>query len=136
MIGCKDLKKTNEMLTNCNALSASRLKTVGPEFKKHIQLLLETKKDLDYVFKKIRAIKSKLSTQYNEAFAEAVRSSFAEECEEDEGGNSRHRQKTVVEEASDNRRSLHIKSDALENTELNRRASSKHRCIKLVFILE
>lgn len=77
-------EKTNEMLTNCNALSAGRLKTVGPEFKKHTQLLLEMKKDLDYIFKKIRAIKTKLSTQYPEAYAEALRSSLAEECKEDE----------------------------------------------------
>ncbi|GJQ86951.1 hypothetical protein Trydic_g5167 [Trypoxylus dichotomus] len=77
-------EKTNEMLTNCNALSATRLKTVGPEFKKHTQLLVDMKKDLDYIFKKIRAIKTKLSAQYPEAFAEALRSSLAEECREDE----------------------------------------------------
>ncbi|XP_022913756.1 kxDL motif-containing protein CG10681 [Onthophagus taurus] len=77
-------EKTNEMLTNCNALSANRLKTVGPEFKKHSQTLHEMKKDLDYIFRKIRAIKSKLSTQYPDAFAEALRSSLAEECKEDE----------------------------------------------------
>ncbi|KAK9710761.1 hypothetical protein QE152_g25844 [Popillia japonica] len=77
-------EKTNEMLTNCNALSANRLKTVGPEFKKHTQLLVDMKKDLDYIFKKIRAIKTKLSSQYSDAFAEALRSSLAEECKEDE----------------------------------------------------
>lgn len=101
------------MLTNCNALSASRLKSVGPEFKKHIHLLLETKKDLDYVFKKIRAIKTKLSAQYPEAFAEAVRSSFAEECEEDKTSKA------------NNRLSLHIKSETSESeaSDLNRRAS-------------
>jgi hypothetical protein len=50
-------EKTNEMLTNCNALSANRLKTIGPEFKKHTQLLLEMKKDLDYIFKKFVQLK-------------------------------------------------------------------------------
>ncbi|XP_023030200.1 kxDL motif-containing protein CG10681 [Leptinotarsa decemlineata] len=109
-------EKTNEMLTNCNALSASRLKTVGPEFKRHMQLLSETKKDLDYIFKKIRIIKSKLSTQYPEAFAEAVRSSFAEECEEDESV------KTQKAE-NENRRSLHIKNEAAQCSDTNRRAS-------------
>lgn len=72
------------MLTNCNALSASRLKTVGPEFKKHTQLLVDMKKDLDYIFKKIRVIKNKLSSQYPQEFAEAQRNSLAEEAEEDE----------------------------------------------------
>lgn len=76
-------EKTNEMLTNCNALSASRLKMVAPEFKKHTQLLIEMKRDLDYIFKKIRVIKSKLSNQYADAFAEVLRSSLAEECEEE-----------------------------------------------------
>lgn len=77
-------EKTNEMLTNCNALSASRLKLIGPEFKKHTQTLNDMKKDLDYIFKKIRVIKNKLSAQYPDAFAEALRSSLAEECHEDE----------------------------------------------------
>lgn len=106
------------MLTNCNALSASRLKTVSIEFKKHIQLLLETKKDLDYIYKKIRLIKTKLSSQYPEAFAEAVRGSFAEECEEDE--NIKPNLKLI--DGNENRRSLHIKSDD-EPADSNRRAS-------------
>lgn len=110
------------MLTNCNALSASRLKTVVPEFKKHIQLLLETKRDLDYVFKKIRIIKNKLYTQYPEAFAEAVRSSFAEECEED-AYVPKPNNKVNSEEANQNRRSVHLKPEFFENPELNRRAS-------------
>lgn len=79
-------EKTNEMLTNCNALSASRLKMVGPEFKKHTQTLIEMKKDMDYIFKKIRAIKTKLANQYPTQFAEALRNSLAEECEEDVTG--------------------------------------------------
>ncbi|VEN43976.1 unnamed protein product [Callosobruchus maculatus] len=109
-------EKTNEMLTNCNALSASRLKTVVPEFKKHIHLLADMKKDLDYIFKKVRVIKTKLNTQYPEAFAEAVRSSFAEECEEDV--------KTKHESSMSNRRSLHIKSEvAAESIDSTRRAS-------------
>lgn len=74
------------MLLNCNALSMSRLKVANDEFKKHTKLLAEMKKDLDYIFKKIRVIKSKVSSQYPEAFAEANFSTktFAEEAEEDE----------------------------------------------------
>lgn len=77
-------EKTNEMLTNCNALSASRLKTAGVEFKRHTQLLVDMKKDLDYIFKKIRLIKGRLSAQYPQAFTEAVRSSLAEAADEDD----------------------------------------------------
>ncbi|KAH0948179.1 hypothetical protein HN011_012309 [Eciton burchellii] len=72
-------EKTNEMLTNCNQLSINRLKTAGTEFKKHTALLIEMKRDLDYIFKRIRLVKSKLSQQYPQAFNEAVRSSLAEE---------------------------------------------------------
>lgn len=100
-------EKTNEMLTNCNALSASRLKQAGVEFKKHTQLLLDMKKDLDIIFKKIRNLKTKLrfiylvniyiifllksiihyysSAQYPEAFEKAQKAALAQAClEEDE----------------------------------------------------
>lgn len=98
------------MLTNCNALSASRLKTVTPEFKKHTQLLLDMKKDLDYIFKKIRAIKAKLSAQYPTEFAEAVRNSLAEECEED----------TAIEEETENKdnNSDNKKTNSVQNERL------------------
>ncbi|XP_026750549.2 kxDL motif-containing protein CG10681 [Galleria mellonella] len=68
-------EKTTEMLTNCNQLSASRLRAASVEFKKHTQLLLEMRKDLEFIFKKIRAIKTKLSTQYPEAYKIAVAAS-------------------------------------------------------------
>ncbi|XP_055626542.1 kxDL motif-containing protein CG10681 [Toxorhynchites rutilus septentrionalis] len=64
-------EKTNEMLLNCNALSQSRLKIASDDFKKHTKLLNDMKKDLDYIFKKIRNIKTKLGTQYPQPFAEA-----------------------------------------------------------------
>lgn len=56
------------MLTNCNQLSVNRLKTAGTEFKKHTAQLVEVKKDLDYIFKKIRILKTKLSQQYPQAY--------------------------------------------------------------------
>lgn len=65
-------EKTTEMLTNCNHLSASRLRAASTEFRKHTQLLMDMKKDLEFIFKKIRAIKTKLSTQYPEAYKVAV----------------------------------------------------------------
>ncbi|XP_013201016.2 kxDL motif-containing protein CG10681 [Amyelois transitella] len=70
-------EKTTEMLTNCNQLSASRLRAASVEFKKHTQLLLDMKKDLEFIFKKIRAIKTKLSTQYPEAYKHAIATSIA-----------------------------------------------------------
>lgn len=89
-------EKTNEMLLNCNALSTSRLKVATDEFKKHTKLLGEMKKDLDYIFKKIRIIKSKVSSQYPDAFAETNLSNktFAEEAEEDENINRTTKENT------------------------------------------
>ncbi|XP_059613714.1 kxDL motif-containing protein CG10681 [Phlebotomus argentipes] len=81
-------EKTNEMTLNCNILSASRLKKANEDFKEHTKLLHEMKKDLDYIFKKIRTIRGKLTAQYPQAFAELEpqRSSFAEEAEDETEG--------------------------------------------------
>lgn len=52
------------MLLNCNALSKSRWKQTNDDFKKHSKVLIEMKKDLDYIFRKIRSIKQKINRQY------------------------------------------------------------------------
>jgi KxDL motif-containing protein 1 len=64
-------EKTNEMMVNCNQLSVNRLKMASDDFKKHTKQLQEMKKDLDYIFKKICNIKTKLNQQYPTSFAEA-----------------------------------------------------------------
>ncbi|EDV97410.1 kxDL motif-containing protein CG10681 [Drosophila grimshawi] len=78
-------EKTNEMLLNCNALSQSRLKSANEDFKRHVKLLTEMKKDLDYIFRKVRIIKQKLQQQYPAIYAEVQpqRSSLAEEAEDE-----------------------------------------------------
>lgn len=78
-------EKTNEMLLNCNALSQSRLKQANEDFKRHCKVLADMKKDLDYIFRKIRSIKQRLSHQYPSAYADAQpqRSSLAEEAEDE-----------------------------------------------------
>lgn len=72
------------MLLNCNALTETRLKTTEEDFKKHIKLVGEMKKDLEYIFRKIRSIKSKLNTQYPEAFQQ-VQEDENEDDEESAG---------------------------------------------------
>lgn len=57
------------MLTNCNNLCVTRLKTAAVEFKKHTALLTEMRKDLDNIFKRIQVLQSRTSSQYPEAFA-------------------------------------------------------------------
>ncbi|XP_064619032.1 kxDL motif-containing protein 1-like [Lineus longissimus] len=61
-------EKTNEMLLNFNVLSANRYAASVQEFKKHTQLLLDMKKDLDSIFRRIRNLKQTLSKQYPKAF--------------------------------------------------------------------
>lgn len=62
-------EKTNEMLANCNTLSLTRMKTAAPEFKKNTKLIVDMKKDFEYIFKKIGVLKLKLQNQYPKAFA-------------------------------------------------------------------
>jgi hypothetical protein len=61
-------EKTNEMLLNFNRLSDSRFETTQTDFRKHIQLLQQTKNDLDIIFRRIRVLRDKLGTRYPAAF--------------------------------------------------------------------
>lgn len=76
------------MLLNCNALSSGRLKVANDDFKKHIKLINDIKKDLDYIFKKIRSIKSRITSQYPQAVKKYDQrtkvNSFTEDSNEDE----------------------------------------------------
>ena len=49
------------MLSNCNTLSATRLERASKDFRGHVNQLNEMKKDLESIFKRIKAIKTKLS---------------------------------------------------------------------------
>ncbi|KAF6202841.1 hypothetical protein GE061_003246 [Apolygus lucorum] len=76
-------EKTNEMLINCNTLCVTRLKTASTEFRKHTQVLVDMKKDLDNIFKRIQTLKTRTKTQYPEAFAVASAPQRKEEDEEE-----------------------------------------------------
>lgn len=89
------LEKTNEMLANCNTLSAAQFVTASQEMKKHTQLLLDLKKDLDSVFRRIRFLKMKLSQQYPTAFS-ACGNIFNVLDEEEEGSVGSRRSPTDV----------------------------------------
>ncbi|KAG8197781.1 hypothetical protein JTE90_006482 [Oedothorax gibbosus] len=79
-------EKTNEMLVNCNALLTARHVGASKELKKHITFLVDLKKDLEGVFRRIRFLKMKLSQQYSDAFAssEAANRVFDDFEEEEE----------------------------------------------------
>ncbi|XP_034657454.1 kxDL motif-containing protein CG10681 [Drosophila subobscura] len=91
-------EKTNEMLLNCNALSQSRLKNANDDFKRHVKCLNDMKKDLDYIFRKIRVIKHKLQQQYPAIYADIQpqRSSLAEEAEDETDSRVKNAVETVA----------------------------------------
>ena len=61
-------EKTNEMLSNCNTLSATRLERAMRDFKGHTAQILDMKKDLDHVLKRIHNLKQKLMKENPDAF--------------------------------------------------------------------
>ncbi|XP_072924552.1 kxDL motif-containing protein 1 [Hemitrygon akajei] len=62
-------EKTNEMLLNFNNLSSVRLNQMTDRYLHHTRALVEMKKDLDSIFRRIRTLKDKLSKQHPEAFS-------------------------------------------------------------------
>ncbi|CAL8357195.1 unnamed protein product [Lota lota] len=62
-------EKTNEMLINFNGLSNVRLQQMNEHFLGHTRTLVEMKKDLDSIFRRIRLLKGKIGKQYPDAFS-------------------------------------------------------------------
>ena len=77
-------EKTNAMLSNVNHLSSVRLDRANKDFRKHSQNVLEMKKDLEIVFRRLRSIKEKLKTQCPEAYSEVIGAKEEEKEEDDE----------------------------------------------------
>lgn len=84
LIRLQRFEKTNEMLLNCNALSNGRLKAANDDFKKHIKLINDMKKDLDYIFKKVRNIKGRIATQYPQSMKKVEQKTKANSLIEDD----------------------------------------------------
>ncbi|XP_075759010.1 kxDL motif-containing protein 1 isoform X2 [Pelodiscus sinensis] len=72
-------EKTNEMLLNFNNLSSVRMQQMNERFLHHTRTLVEMKKDLDSIFRRIRTLKGKLAKQYPEAFSNVHESPILEE---------------------------------------------------------
>ncbi|XP_049643692.1 kxDL motif-containing protein 1 isoform X2 [Suncus etruscus] len=76
-------EKTNEMLVNFNSLSSARLQHMSERFLQHTRVLVELRRDLDSIFRRIRTLKGKLSKQHPEAFSHIREASFLEDEDED-----------------------------------------------------
>ncbi|KAI5105397.1 kxDL motif-containing protein 1 [Silurus meridionalis] len=76
-------EKTNEMLINFNGLSNVRLQQMNDRFQLHTRTLIEMKKDLDSIFRRIRTLKGKIAKQYPEAFSNVRETSSLEDDDDD-----------------------------------------------------
>lgn len=76
-------EKTNEMLLNFNNLSSVRLQQMSERFMHHTRTLVDMKRDLDSIFRRIRTLKGKLARQHPEAFSHIPEGSFLEDEDED-----------------------------------------------------
>lgn len=74
-------EKTNEMLTTFNQLSNLRYQSSMNDFLKHNQVLFSLKRDLDFVFKKIRHLKGIIEKKYPDAIRNQVTRTLSEEDE-------------------------------------------------------
>jgi len=90
-------EKTNEMLINCNQLSATRFQNASKDFKRHTAMLQEMKKDIDNIFKRIRNIKAKISQQYPQAYDVAAAEQRKEKLQGDEDDEEEDDEDNVVE---------------------------------------
>ncbi|KAJ1085407.1 hypothetical protein NDU88_005539 [Pleurodeles waltl] len=72
-------EKTNEMLLNFNNLSNGRMQQMNERFLNHTRTLVDMKKELDMVFRRIRTLKGKLAKQYPEAFSNVHESPILED---------------------------------------------------------
>lgn len=77
-------EKTNEMLINVNNLSTSRLDRANKDFKNHTQNMLNMKRDLEHIFKRLKLIKEKLKAQCPEAYSSVIANDDVIEEEDDE----------------------------------------------------
>lgn len=109
-------EKTNEMLANCNTLSATRLERATRDFKAHTAYVSDLKKDLESIFKRIRVIKSRIAAQNPEAF-KAAGGTFESVKEEDDEYDVaiRMRRMRVVQDSSQQQQQQQ-QHDAQKNT--------------------
>ncbi|MBN3321978.1 KXDL1 protein, partial [Atractosteus spatula] len=76
-------EKTNEMLLNFNGLSSVRLQQMSDRFQHHTRTLVEMKKDLDSIFRRIRTLKGKVAKQYPDAFSNVHESPILEDDDDE-----------------------------------------------------
>lgn len=78
----------NEKLKFLNSISQSRYEASVTAFRFHMRLLVNVKKDLDSVFRRIRTLKTKLGAQHPEIMAEIQDKYTIHISDEDDGNDN------------------------------------------------
>ncbi|XP_077997020.1 kxDL motif-containing protein 1-like [Glandiceps talaboti] len=81
-------EKTNEMLRSFNKLSSNHYDEKIEQFKNHTRTLLDMKRDLDIIFKRIKTLKSHVSKHYPDAICSVEENivKMGLESEKEDGG--------------------------------------------------
>uniref|UniRef100_A0A2P2IR46 KxDL domain-containing protein n=1 Tax=Rhizophora mucronata TaxID=61149 RepID=A0A2P2IR46_RHIMU len=66
------LQDSNAVLSHFNEYSENCFAEVSPDFTRNTRLLKSMKSDLDYIFQKLRSMKSKLLATYPDAFPDEL----------------------------------------------------------------
>ncbi|KAI6654108.1 hypothetical protein LOD99_2954 [Oopsacas minuta] len=66
------LETANAKLTQVNKFSIHNFIKIGPQIKKYTRTLLDTKKELDSVFHRIRILQSRIQAQYPDHYKQAL----------------------------------------------------------------
>lgn len=61
-------RSSNETLSKMNDYSAKEFRRLEDELEKHTKLMKDMKKDLDYIFQRLRVVRGKIQTAYPESF--------------------------------------------------------------------
>eukprot|EP01135_Chromosphaera_perkinsii_P008604 Nk52_evm46s1401 gene=Nk52_evmTU46s1401 len=77
-------EEINEKLTSINQYSAREFREMSKAFKDHTTLLLNLKKNLDSLAKRIRVIKTQVQQKYPKEYIKFVQEADAEESEEED----------------------------------------------------
>eukprot|EP00800_Vazella_pourtalesii_P008306 TRINITY_DN21943_c0_g1_i1.p1 TRINITY_DN21943_c0_g1~~TRINITY_DN21943_c0_g1_i1.p1 ORF type:complete len:144 (+),score=19.44 TRINITY_DN21943_c0_g1_i1:54-485(+) len=66
------LEIANAKLAQVNKFSIHNFIKIGPQIKRHTRTLIDTKKELDSIFRRIRTLQSRIQSQYPDSYTLAL----------------------------------------------------------------
>ncbi|XP_070547242.1 kxDL motif-containing protein 1-like [Ptychodera flava] len=77
-------EKTNEMLSSFNKLSSNHYDEKVEQFKNHTRTLLDMKRELDTIFKRIKVLKTQVARQYPDAYEASQEMNQGDDLDDDD----------------------------------------------------